>query len=404
MLMIPAINKIFLLLVILSLISFFGLDLKVQGLDYFVFALKWIIFLCPLFFYEKKQIYGKYILLLNLFLLVNVVGCYVNRGQGILNAYNGAEMNILLMLNIYFIFLFMKNKYGDYEEILYYLSITLCILYIIQYIIYPKTIFLSAKVALEAHRGTSIDARFRVWGQCLAPLAFFMGLNKLLIKPQIKNYIQIALGLSVIIMMGFRTHVIFLMLFTFILLFKVYKMSLKSFLWLTGTCIFFWFVVLPLPFVQATLEKMIDRQLDGSSNLARWITMDFYMNHFFVNDWEKVFGAGLPGKTGAYQVYIDMLKQRDFIYADCGLLGLSWIAGIPAVLMIVIYPVISLIKNVPRNYYYIGITLGFCLFSSIFTREIFRDGNPLIFGILLAMQEKIINKYENRNTNVSLLS
>ena len=45
--------------------------------------------------------------------------------------------------------------------------------------------------------------------------------------------------------------------------------------------------------------------------------------------------------------------------------------------------------KVPRPYIYIGLVLAFSLISSILTREIYRDGNPFIFGILLALQEKI---------------
>lgn len=346
--------------------------------------------------------YGKYFILLQLFLFVNAVGCYINRDQTLFSYYSGFEFCTISMINIYFVAVSLKNDVKDYEKLLYCLSVIMCTIYIIQYIIYPIPIVRGAVNLLE--KGFfDMGSRFRMTGQSLAFLAYFMGLTKFLLTYNIKYFIQLALGGVVLIMLGFRIQLLFVVVFTLVLYWKIYKFSYKGFFSFLFFCALIYFYVLDLPFVKLTVDTMIERQDAGHSNEIRWYTIDYFLTHFFNNTWEMIWGAGLPGKVGAYSHMIDNLKDSDIIFADIGVWGLSWMAGIPATLIIVIYPIVSFFKRVRKEYLYIGITLLCVLLSSIFTREIFREGNPFIFGIMLAMQEKII-KHENRNINISILS
>ena len=320
------------------LLSFLGLIIFPEFLAHNRFLIVWLLVVFSFFLFDKRQIYGKYIVLMNLFLFINAIGCYANRGQSLYSFFRGSEFYILAMINIYFIALRLRNKIKDFENVLFYLSIIMCVLYIIQYIIYPIPIFKSTGVALDRDIVESSDSRIRITGQALGTIAYFMGLNKFLCKKEIKSLIQMTLGFSSIIILGFRSQAFALILFSIVLFVRLYKFSLKMWLPIVIAAIVVYYIVIPLSFVQNSLENMMERQETGSgSNEARIITMAYYMNNFFQNNWERFWGAGLPGSFGVYSEYIDYLKSYHLIFADCGLLGLSWIAGVPATLIIIIY-------------------------------------------------------------------
>jgi hypothetical protein len=391
--MLPAINRIVLFFLIIFLLSFWGLTIFPESLYGHMFYFAWVLICSSFFLFKKESIYGKYLILINIFLFINSLGCSIIRGQNVITTYEGHEMSIIGMLNFYFIALSLKNKVSDYESILFHLSIIMCILYIVQYVIYPQVIFRDAGNALMYRElYESADARVRVIGQMLGPLAYYMGLNKFFLgeKKSAKYLIQALLGLTVVLMLGFRIQLFVLLIFTAYMFMKIFGFSNKMLLYVTIIGLFLYYVVMSIPFVQDTIEHMIERNQDGSSEEARYITAFYFYNNFFYNNWELIMGAGLPGNAGAYSQTIDHLKDVGIYFSDCGLLGYSWVAGIPVALLLSIFPLISLFKKVPNAYMYIGITMAFVLFSSTFTREIYREGNPLLIGVLLAMHDKIL--------------
>lgn len=402
------INKIdYKILFVLSLfvLSFFGLSVYPTVLHSSRFF--WMIMpvtLCSFLLYDKHQIYGKIILLLNIFLFINAISCVVFRHQSLISTYRGWDMCILLPINYYFIFWGLKNRIKEYEKILFLLSIVFCLLYILQYFIYPTTIFISAEKALEFREiEEASQIRIRTIGQALGPIAYFMGLNKFLTFKKYVYLIQAFLGMSVIVMLGFRLQVVLLIFFTVYLYFKFYGFSWRLFFRIIFISFIAQAILYNVQFVLDSFQNMINRQETGTSFEARLRTIYYFDNFFFKNNWERFWGAGLPGNSGQYHDYIDQLKESGIIYADIGIWGLSWVAGIPAVLLLILYPLISFAKKVPFVYSYIGITLLFVLLSSILSREIYRDGNPFLFGMMLALQDKIIKRYDNRNSHISFL-
>lgn len=393
------------LLFLFSIFALYGFGLLIYPSKLYIFKFLWLIWpisILSFILYNKKQIYGKYILLMNIFLFINAIGCYINRGQSLISFYEGWEFCTLSSINIYFIVYILKNDIEDFEKLLYYLSILLCLIYILQYYIYPIPIVIGAQHMID--RGSiETGARFRIIGQAFAFLSFFMGQTKFYVNHQIKYLIQLLLGGTVLIMLGFRNHLFIVPIFTIITYYKIFRFSFKKLLLFLIYVIFVCYFFSHFSFVKRTIELIIERENSEISNDTRWYTIHYFQTSFFRNTWEMILGAGLPGLSGHYTFFIDQLKEKMIIFADIGFWGLSWMAGIPTVLMIIIYPIIAFFKKVPKEYSYIGITLLCILFSSVFTREIFREGNPYIFGIMLALQEKII-KNENRNTNISLLS
>lgn len=81
-----------------------------------------------------------------------------------------------------------------------------------------------------------------------------------------------------------------------------------------------------------------------------------------------------------------------FLLGCLGIVGLSFIIGIPAVLLLVIIILRCAILCKDRELQYIRFTLLVVLLGSLFTsKELFRTGNMVIIGIFLYL-EYIRNK------------
>ena len=153
--------------------------------------------------------------------------------------------------------------------------------------------------------------------------------------------------------------------------------------------------MLQIPFISNSVSEMIARSEEGQSfandNYIRTICFDYYTNIFFVNTWESIMGAGNPGTSGNYSIFIDKLKNDyGFVYGDWGLIGLSWIVGIPVVLLILLYCMKAFFIKVENKYIYLACYFIFIVFASIFSREIYRYGNFFIQALILAILEKTL--------------
>lgn len=76
-------------------------------------------------------------------------------------------------------------------------------------------------------------------------------------------------------------------------------------------------------------------------------------------------------------------------WMDWGILGLSWMIGIPAVLAMLFYcyKVFKIRANL--SYYYLPVWFFYLLFSSITTAEFFRQGNFVIQAVCLYLAERV---------------
>lgn len=386
------ISDMALFIICITILSFMGL--KIMPLTLTVINYIYIGFpllILSFFLYKKEYQFGKIIILINFFLLVNSIGCLINRNQSLWSSYTGTEMRNFMMLNAYFIFISSSISVKKLEKCLYYLSIFFCMIYIIQFLVYPTEICYGA--SSEFMKSNVI--RIRLWGQSLAIIAFLMGLNKALEYKNFKYYLQCFLGLIVILLLGFRSQLLVLIATTFILLFRKYKLSFRFFFVLAIVCIFFSYAVLQIPFISNSVSEMIARSEEGQSfandNYIRTICFDYYTNNFFVNTWESIMGAGNPGTSGNYSIFIDILKNDyGFVYGDWGLIGLSWIVGIPVVLLILLYCMKAFFIKVENKYIYLACYFIFIVFASIFSREIYRYGNFFIQALILAILEKTL--------------
>lgn len=174
--------------------------------------------------------------------------------------------------------------------------------------------------------------------------------------------------------------------------------------------IIFGIILMQTDFVGNKILSMQNRgetQNFSNDNYVRYFTYDYYTSIVPQNTYEKIMGTGLEGLDGEYQSSMLKAKRAGYIWADWGLIGLTWVLGIPGVLCLIWYSitVFKYSKKLP-NEYYIGLWFLFLIIVGTFNREFYRFG---IFGIqalalyIVDLKIKSLNNNlnENRHFNIS---
>jgi hypothetical protein len=278
------------------------------------------------------------------------------------------------------------------ENALFVLSLVFCVCYIIQYVYYPVVIFSGAQTDML----TTEDLRIRLEGQGLVSLGYFLGLNKYL--KNIKNIFYLLLSLvcfGVIFLMGFRTMLVILIIFTFAMIIRIKGVSRELLLYgVVSAGVFI--VALQLPIFNEKVYSMLERQktqVFSNENYIRVIQFQYFTQEHFKNIWEYIFGSGMPGAGSAYNQYMDGLLNRGITWVDLGLLSLSWVIGIPAVIAMILYSLKASFLKVSSEYYYQGIWFIYLVAISFTTMEFFRPGNFVVQALVLYLVEKAHNNY-----------
>lgn len=388
-------------LLILYLVTCFGaVFFKFPGIA-LLYTLIYLFF--TLKYYTKKSLFGKIIIRFFLFLLLSIVSCRIFRGQGFY--ITSMEYNYMFAISFYFYLLHKNIEMAKLERIFVVLCTIFCVSYIIQYIIWPTAIFDGALSDLH----TEENKRIRIGASGLAALSYFYGLNKIIARKGNKcvNYSLLVLGFIVIGLLGFRTMIAGIFLFTGYLFYKHYGLSYKIVIAFVAA-----FIVL-LGFLytdegQRIYTEMMHRQENETfenSDYIRVVQFNHFTNNHFLSEIELFFGSGLPSTAdkSSYGKYFDYLDSLGINFYDWGLIGLSWMVGIPAVICIYWYGLkAGFTKVINKEYNYLGIWFLYMILISITTYELPRNGNFIIQALVLFAIEKVHAKNEkNRNINIS---
>ncbi|BFK00760.1 hypothetical protein F020042I8_33210 [Bacteroides xylanisolvens] len=208
------------------------------------------------------------------------------------------------------------------------------------------------------------------------------------------------LGFFPIIIMGFRSLTTLTLVSTFFLIAIVVKDVKKIFLFV-GYLFIIGMLSSNIPVVEEKINEMLNRHESNQSfsneDYIRYAELDFFQNEVFVKPLERFVGGGMPvfDNNVSHSKYVSIMKKAydyDFYWVDLGIVGLSFIIGIPAVLLLVIIILRCAILCKDRELQYIRFTLLVVLLGSLFTsKELFRTGNMVIIGIFLYL-EYIRNK------------
>lgn len=185
------------------------------------------------------------------------------------------------------------------------------------------------------------------------------------------------MSLLVAIAFEFRSQLAVLPIFILLEVFLTKKVSFVYILKISTFCAVLGFALYNVDFVHEKFLSMKERneqQNFDNDDYVRLDTYAYYNNIFLRNTYEHIFGRGLAGIDGTYTKYVSSIKEQGYIWADWGLIGLTWLLGIPAVLCMLWYSIIPIFKIRRKDCIYISVWFLFLFFSSTFNREFFRQG------------------------------
>ena len=348
-----------------------------------------VIFLLGIINFKKNLPFNKVLFLLLICFILNFISCKVYRGQSVIDTFRAS--NSYMSLALFWYFYKWKVNVNQWEKILWWLCLTFGICYIIQYIAFPTIIF-GGQI-----RVGSEEARMAIVGQGLASFSFIFGLNKYITTPNYKYIVIMLTGLFAVFGCGYRTMLLALIISSIIMLLRL-GISFKRILTFGVMSIILYLFVSNVEFVQDQINNMMNRneslQDSGWENDIRYLNIIYHYTEYFKSPLELLLGSGMPFQYSDYGKFENdvMIDTYGFYYADWGLIGLSWMIGIPTVLVMVYYSFKMFLTKVPEEYFYLGVYFFNIVISSITTHEFYIHENFVVQSILFCVFVKILQE------------
>lgn len=359
----------------------------------------------------KYTPYNKIILIILIGIILSFIPALMYRNQSIIDTFR-ASVHYYQYI-IFFAILSMKPTIKQVEKSLEYICIFAVSIYIIQYILTPYGILIieSGQRALEA---TNVEGeRFRISGSAIFALMYFYGINKYVIFKRIWYLLIALINIVPIILMGFRTMLAMIVLFTIVLVIILNKKHLYSifkYILISGTVII---LLLQVPAISSRVEYMIDKQTNSddtftNSDYIRYRQLYYFFNEYPKSDLDRILGSGSAFPTTQFGRENFQLGETGLIWVDLGLIGLICILG-PFTVLAMLWLCFRAIKiNRSNNTLYISIFLVYLIMVSFTTMEFYRSGNFIIQSVAFYIayktymqnQKNIFNE-KSRNLNIS---
>jgi hypothetical protein len=347
----------------LALACFVGLEFKKK--NEFSFLIK--LFVCCIFF--------------------SCISSYIYRDQTNLFT-TFTQCYFYLSLAFYFVCSWLKIKIYELEKSLVLVGFISIGAYFLQNAVYPTVIF------ADATNDYSSELRIRMCGSLIYSFLFFFGINRYVINKSLKYLLCSVLAFICIIIMGFRSLTVSLLALGALEYFYVSGVSVKRLKQLLPLILIV-IVVSQIDIVQNKVAEMLARQERGdsfdNSDYIRFVEFDYYWNYYFKDSYERFFGSGLPVQGTAFY----NLEMKNFSYNlfwnDWGLLGMSWIFGIPTVIILYFMYIKVIVSKLPKEYTYLKAIFAFLILTSLTSAEAFRPGNLLLQGAFLYLVMSIKN-------------
>lgn len=317
-------------------------------------------------------------------LILCSVSSYVYEGQSVFQCFNGLAGLLPLFLFYYFLKAYKVQK-DTILKALKYAGIIYCIFYLLNYIciIYGFSLIHVSDKALEI----GIDARVRIPGSMLIAYLFFSSLSTFILQRKRKELLLCVLALSVILVMAFRTMIAGIALCAILELFYLKGVSKSIFGYvIIGTVVVI--VLYNVPIIKQKVDYMVSKQEEKSQTFEdkdyiRWITYEYFTEHFFANNTEKVLGSGPTGYGSAYTKKLVELQESGLYMVDWGLVGESWKYGIITIAGWIWFSLIMITRKWNTKYKYLAILYIYLLIISVTTVEFSRLGNWVIHAAVL---------------------
>lgn len=350
----------------------------------------------------------KLLFFYGLFIVVNCFTCYFFRGQSVIVSIQAWAP--FLIIYLYPIIRTWNLSIEEWQKVIIYLFIYYAIGFVLQFIFSETMIMYMSSTWDKFLR----DGRVRIFSEGILYLATLLFWNKYLLRKKTHYLLLFVFGFILIFLTRFR---LVLVSFPIVLLYIYYKINGFSWkiVYFSVTVVLAINVALRIPVVQEAIEEMVERRESDSfdnDDYIRVISFDYFTNDHFKSNAEYFWGSGMPflsldaEKHEVHETpshYSKIMSELGAYYhyftVDWGLLGLSWVAGIPFVLILILLLLkITLIK-VPDDYLYLR---GYCilvLLLGIINPMVYYHKNLFFLAIILTIWELV--RKEQLNTKNS---
>lgn len=414
-------------LLYLILLGFFGLDIINYGaMDILYFSI--VLFMSyPAI--KSKQSYSQMIKWYAVFVFISCLYSWAFNQQNLIHV-TGRSYDYFALLS-FFLLLHADLSSKEILRVIEMLALTFCISYIIQWLVYPTLIFSMA----DFNSDTETDKyRARMVGSILCYFLLLFSVNKLLLKRRWKDILYGILGFIPIILQGFRSMVLLTFFAVFAMIPFVLRNGKKTIIYsMLGLGVAL--IAVNNSLVKSKIEEMERRQENNQNfeneDYIRLLSLNYYWNQQFTKPYEKFIGAGRP--VDSKSKYVKEIKAAKeyyhFFWSDLGLVGLSMIIGVPAVLLLVLMYIRCIWRCKDPQIQFVRFTFFIVLVGSLFVNaELYRKGNILLLSLFLYFEYKynkeaqqakerndtyiefvkkhvknsnVKDLYENRNINIS---
>lgn len=356
---------------------------------------------------NTKGLFKNTLYIFILFLFLNVISCYYYEGQSFLSTATNLDFISFLPFLSYF-YMIKKRKHPfsieDIEWCIKVVYFLIFFVFMIQYILLPyKLINLATYIEDEK--------RFTIFGQIITIVAYFYFFNKYLITKKNKYIVYLLPEILIIFIQGFRSY--FLSLILVSVLFIIRTGGLKKLIKLLSITVILSLLIVQLPIVDNAISNMKNRQVEGNFSNEDYIRIrqfQYFTAEHFKSPIEYILGSGFSNVSSEYgkrMFHLQQLAHENKIgpiggWRDWGMLGLSWIIGIPCIVCI-LFCIFKILKaNIPRRYLYLKYFYLFILLTSITSVEFYRWGSVFIHGVLFYLFELIKKQSDLTNNRYTI--
>ena len=338
--------------------------------------------------------------LLFAFAVVNCVSCYYFRHQAPWITF--FHWSPVFLIYLYYPFRTLHFSVKSWETILFSLFIIEATVEIIQNL-FPTFHFFTMTSGDEKF---DRELRVRVYGNAILYIGSLFCLNKLLLSVDRKMFYEVLYLLSLILMLfgGYRIVLFAILLSSLIMIYRIKKLSVKTFSILILLILTGWILV-GSSAIDSRINEILDRnevQNLENDEYVRTITYNYYLTDYFKSPAEFVMGSGMVHRTftknndfaGKYESrYSREVSDASIRYhifpIDWGLIGFSWEAGIPAALVLVSIALMLIFTKNDDKYMYMSSWGIFVLIFSITNGRYYSHHNLIYTAILLVICDKL---------------
>lgn len=377
--------------------------------DILIFIATWPLIWLAICNKNKSLIFKKIILLLFCLLAINAVSCYFFRGQSLYHSFRSSYVMNFFPLLFYFYLIKKKASIKTVENVLCKIYLIFSFCFILQYIFFPKEIFILYSPTLD-------ERRFRLYGQAIMSLGFFYYTNKFIVEKKISQCVFAVIGLIQIFLLGFRSLTLAALLVSFLLIGRIQKFKYSKIIPYIFLAFCIIAILLQFDFTKNIIEAMINRNEDQNFSNEDYIRVrqfNYFTTEHFKNSLEYFLGSGFPNMESHYGKYMKSLQIHNQYgemvgsvggWVDWGIIGLSWVGGIPLSILLIFIGIKAVMCRVTKEYLYISSFYIFLLLGSITTTELYREGAFVFHAIALYILELVTIRKNQKKSKYNLVT